>query len=122
MRIVTARVHHSDFLSVVSCFHLRRERQIDLLGYRQSIHVRAQCHDLAGPASTKNSDNAGVSDACLYFNAKASQMIGHDLRRACLAITELRMLMDIPPPSDDFAFDLSRAAIDFSCGWSLRKQ
>ena len=49
-------------------------------------------------------------------------MIGNNFRRAGLTITELRMLMDIPPPGDDFAFDLSRPAIDFSRGWVLREQ
>ena len=47
--VVTARVHHAGLLAVPLRLRRRLERQIDLLGDRQRIHVGSQRHDRARP-------------------------------------------------------------------------
>ena len=118
--IVTAGVHHADFLPVVGRLHLRRKREAHLFGDRQCVHVCTQRNDLARPAASEDSHDASVRDAGSNLDAETSQMIGHDLCRACFAIPELRMLMKVTAPRDDFARDLFFATVDLCRCRALR--
>src|SRR5262245_34538443 len=115
--VVTARMHHSDFLAVVIGFHFRSERQIDLLCNWQGIHIGAKCYHLARLGPSQDSNYAGVSDACFDFNFETPQVFRNQRGGTCLAITQLRMLMDITPPGDDLAFDLFGTSVDFAGCW-----
>ena len=118
--VVTAGVHHADFLPVVGRLHLRSKRQADLFGDRQCVHVRTERNDLARPAASEDTHDASVRDAGSNLDAETSQMIGHNLCRACFAIPELRMLVNVTTPRDHLASDLFFATIDFSRQWTLR--
>jgi hypothetical protein len=117
MRVVTAGMHHADRLPVVGRLHLRRKRQARLFGDRQSVHVCTQRNDLSRPAASEDTHDASVRDASSNLDAETSEMIGHDLCRACFAIPELRMLVNVTAPRDHLAGDLFLATIDLCrCG------
>ena len=120
VRVVTARVHHADFLTVVGRFHLRSKRHAHLFGDRQSVHVCTKRNHLARLAASKDTDDAGVRDAGANLDAETSQMIGHDLRRACFTIPQLRMLVNVTTPGDHLASDLFFAPIDLCRQRTLR--
>jgi hypothetical protein len=111
--VVTARVHHADFLPVVGRLHLRRKRQVDLFGNGQAVHVGAKRNDLSRHTSTQHADDAGVRDAGADLDAEAAKMIGHEPGRADFTIPKLGILVNITAPSHDVVCDLLCAAVDF---------
>jgi hypothetical protein len=60
VHVVAARVHDADFLAVVGRALLRSERQVDLLGHRQRVHVGAQRHDAALLGAAQDAHDTGV--------------------------------------------------------------
>ena len=99
--VVAAGVHHRHGLAVVLRRNLRGERQAGLFGDRQSVHVGAQGHDLAGLAALQDTDDPGLADSGAHFHAQAAQMVGDHLGGANLAVAEFGMLMQIAAPGDD---------------------
>ena len=85
-----------------------------------AVHVRPQRHDLARLAASKDADDAGVRDAGSNLDPETSQMIGHDLRRACFTIPQLRVLVNVTTPGDHLASDLFFAPIDLCRQGTLR--
>ena len=74
-----------------------RQKELDLLGHRQCIHVCAQCHDGAFTAP-QNAYNAGVGYAGVHFHAEGLQVICNKPCRAKLPH------MNIPPPGDNLIY------------------
>ena len=101
VRIVAARVHHADGLAVVFALHCRIERKVDFLGDRQRIHVGADRELRAGLAALQDAGDAGVRDAGAHLVAELLELARNELRRAHLAVAELRMLVQVAPPRGD---------------------
>ncbi len=112
VRVMPAGVHDADFLAVVSRACGRLERQVDLLGDRKRVHVRAEGHDAPRLAAFQNADDAGVSNGRLHFDPELAQTVRDELRRACLTVSELGMLMDVAAAGDDLRLDLLRGIVD----------
>jgi hypothetical protein len=105
VRIVPAGVHHAAVLAVPLGADLAREGHVHFLGDRQGIHVRPQGHDRPGACALKRADDAGMGDLLDdLVEAEGAQVVGHDLRRARLAIAELGVLVEIAAPGDDLGF------------------
>ncbi len=100
VRVMAAGVHHTDGLVAVGGGGTRAERQIDLLGDGQCVHVRAQRDGRTGLAALEHTHHTGLGDAGLHLEAEALQVIGHDLRGAELAVGEFGVLVKIAPPTD----------------------
>ena len=112
MVVVAAGVHHADFLPVVLRLHCRLERQVDFLGHRQRVHVRAQRDDRTGTTATEHTDHARVRDAGLHLEPELLQVLGHDLRCAEFAVAEFRVLVKVAAPGDDLdSSSLARRSI-----------
>ena len=112
--VVAAGVHHADLLAVVRRLRRRLERQVDLLGDRQRVHVGAQRHDLSGLAALEDADDAGLRDAGLHLEPERPKVLGDDLRRSDLAVAELGVLVDVAAPGDHFRHDGLYSRVDFS--------
>ena len=112
MRIVSAGVHDADFLSVVGAAHRRLERQVDLLGDRERVHVRSQSGDASRFAAAKNADDPSVRDRRAHFDAQLFEFVGDQLRCAELAIAELGMLMDVAAALDHRRLHFLRRLVD----------
>ena len=74
--VVTAGVHHARLLAAPVGAHLGGERQVDLLGYRQRIHVGAQRDDGTRLAPLEHGDNAGVAHLLAHVVAELLQVLG----------------------------------------------
>ena len=101
--VVSAGVHDPGLLTPFHiAFAVDLNGQIDLLGDRQTVHVRAQRHDWPGLAALENADHgrgrAGHAD--LHFDAERSQVVGDELRGAGFLHAEFGMLMQVAPPGD----------------------
>ena len=106
MRVMAAGVHHPGFLAGPGGFHFRRKGQIDFLGHRQRVHVRAQCDDRTRLATLEQRHDAGVRHAGPDFEAKRPEVFGNDARSAEFAIAEFGIAVDVMPPFDHFGLDL----------------
>jgi hypothetical protein len=113
MGVVAAGMHHADRFAVPGRAHGRGERQIELFGHRQRIHVGAQRDDRAGQPAAQKADHAGVRDAAAHLvEAEMAQMLGDDRRGAVLAVAELRVRMEIAPPRDHLRLERRCRGID----------
>ena len=74
----------------------------DFLDDGQRIHVGAQRHDLSWLAAFEHADDAGLADAGLHLHAELAQMVGDELAGARFAVRQLRVLVDVATPGDDF--------------------
>ena len=110
--VVAARVHDADFLAVPLRLRGGLERQIDLLGHRQRVHVRAQRHDRPRLAAAQHRDDASVGHAGRDLVAELLQFVGDDLGGAQFAIAQLGMLVKVAAPGHDLRGQLLRQAID----------
>ena len=59
-----------------------------------------------------NRDHAGIGHARADLEPQRPQMVGNELRRPHLAIAQLRMLMDVPPPRNHLRLDSRRETIE----------
>ena len=111
--VVAAGVHDADRLAVPLRLHLRGEREVDLLGHRQRVHVGAQRHHRAGQRALQQADHAGVGDAGAHLvEAEPLQVLGDDAGGAELAVAELGVGMDVASPGDHPALDLLGGGVD----------
>ncbi len=113
VRIVAAGMHHAGLLACPLRPDLGRERHIDLLGHRERVHVGTQGHDRTGFAAAQHRDHAGVGHTRTHFEPQRLQVVGHQFRRPHLPIAQLRVLMDVAPPRNDFRFETGGKLIDF---------
>ena len=98
--VVSARMHHADFLPVERRPRRRLEGQVNHFRDRQPVHVGSQRHDASGQPSPEDADHTGFRHAGLDLQAKGPEVIGDDLRRADLAVRQLGVLMNIATPGD----------------------
>jgi hypothetical protein len=92
---------------------------------RQAVHIGTQGDDWPRFAAHQGPDHTGVGDAGLDFiEPEIPQVLG-DLRRGPeFTIRELRVLVQVTPPFDDFRFDRRerpvQAVLAVLCQSSLR--
>jgi len=82
-------------------------------------HYRHAKQDRTGLIAAQQRHHTCMRDLCLHFQAKAAQMVGNQFCRANLPITQLRVLMDIAPPGNDFALDFGGTLVDLGCEATL---
>ena len=98
--IMSAGVHDTHRLAAECRRDARSERDIHLLGDWQTIHVCAQHDRGTGTPAFQQCDDTGFRDAGFHGQAEPTQMICDELRRAELAIRQLRILVQIATPRD----------------------
>ena len=86
MAVMAAGMHDADVLSVVGRADFRSERQIDLFGDRQRVHVRAQRNHRSRFPGVQQSDHAGMRDPGLDGKPERTQVSGDDAGGAHFAI------------------------------------
>ena len=101
MGVVAAGVHDRHGPPLPRRRDLGSERQAGLFLDRQSVHIGAQGHDLAGLAALEDPDHAGLAHALADLEAQGLQLLGDDGGGADLLVAELRMLMNVAAPGDD---------------------
>ena len=112
MRVVPAGVHDTDVLSVELRPHGRLERHVDLFDHRERVHIGAERHDAPRFAAVENADDAGVRDRRLHLDAQRLELVRDELRGPELAVSELRVLVDVTAAGDDGRFELRCGRID----------
>ena len=112
--VVAAGVHDAHVHVVVLGSHRALEREIDLLGDRQRVHVGAEGHHTARPSASQHPDHAGMSHTGLHLEPERLEMIGDQLRGPELPVPELGVLVDVTPPGHDLGHDLLHPGIDFT--------
>jgi hypothetical protein len=48
----------------------------------------------------------------LHLHAQAAQVIGNQLGGSGFPVAQFRVLVNVPPPRDDFGLDLTGSAVD----------
>ena len=112
VRVVPAGVHDADVLPVVLGRRLAGEGDVDLFANRQPVHVGAQRHHRARPAALEDGDDAGAGDAGLRLEPEGLEAVGDVLRGLDLAVGELRPLVEIPAPLEQFGLDRGGELVD----------
>ena len=107
--VVAAGVHHPDRLPLPGRGRLAGERQVDLLGDRQRVHVGAQRDDRARPAALDHGHDAGPRHAGPRLEAERAEPLGDELRGLDLAVAELRVLVEVAAPLDELRAARERA-------------
>ena len=110
--IVAAGVHHADLATVVLGASGGLERNIDLLGHRQRIHVGPKGHDGTRLAAAEHGNDAGVGHVRANLQAEAAQVVGDDLGRPRLAIPQFGVLVEVATPGDDLGHHLRCGAVN----------
>jgi hypothetical protein len=113
--VVAAGVHHTYLLTAIFGPGLGLERQIDLFGDRQCIHIGAQRDGRAGSGTFQQRRDPGDANAGLHLQIERLQALGDDLGGAHFAVAELRIRMKIAPPLDDFVVDGLGGSVELAC-------
>jgi len=103
---MAAGMHDPGFLAGPGGFHFRRKGQIDFLGHRQRIHVRAQGDDQTRLATLQQRNDAGVRHPGMDLEPERPEMFGHNARGAEFAVAEFGIPMDVMVSFDHFRFEL----------------
>ena len=78
------------------------------------VHVGAQRHHRARPAALEDGDDAGAGDAGLRLEPEGLEAVGDVFRRLDLAVGELRALVQIPAPLEQFGLDRGGQLVDLA--------
>jgi hypothetical protein len=104
--VVATGVHHADVLAVPGRARLRRERQVDVLGHRQRVHVGTKRDDRPRESALQQADHAGVCNPAAHLvEAEVAQVRLDDGGGAELAVAELGVRVQVTPPGDDPSLD-----------------
>ena len=114
VRVVPARVHDPDVLPFILGRRLAGEGDVDFFANRQAVHVGAQRHHRARPAAFEDGDDSGAGDAGLRLEPEGLETVGEIFRRLDLAVGELRALVQIPAPLEQFGLDRRRELVDLA--------
>ena len=114
MRIVPARMHNADFLSVKLCSFFGRERQRVSFGDRKRVHVRTKTDDRPWRATFQNADDSGFYNAGSYLDAELSQFVRNKFPGIHFPIGKLWKLVKLSSPLDDLGQHLGRGSIDLA--------
>ncbi len=105
--VMTAGVH--------AAFRFRRVRLVGLFEDRQRIHVGAQADHLAAAvaASANDADHARPAYPGDYFvEAESAQLFGNGRGRPVDLVEDLRVLVQVMPPSDDVVLEIGETVDD----------
>ena len=105
MHVVPAGMHNAYLVAAVLTFLYRFEWQVDLLDNRQRIHVCAKCDQRTRLTALQYGNDAGVSDACLYFQAHAFQFRRNFGGCFEFTVTEFRIFVKMSPPLNDLLLE-----------------
>ena len=103
--IVSAGVHHADFLVVVGGAHFGGEGQVGVFGHREGVHVGAHRDHRPRTAAAQHADDAGVRDLLPHFvEAERPQVLGDPPRRLEFPVPQFGELVDVLAESDGLLF------------------
>ena len=117
--VVATGVHHPDRLPLPGRGDLAGERQVDLLGHRQRVHVGAQGDDRARPSALDHGDDAGPGHTGPRLEPERPEPLGDELRGLDLAVAELGALVQVAAPLDELRAARRQRGVD-PCGHRRR--
>ena len=112
VRVVPAGVHDGDALALVGAGGAAGERQVDLFGHRQRVHVGAQRDHRPRPRALDHRHHAGLGDAGARREAHLAQPLGDVARGLELLVRELGVRVQMAPPLDQPTGDRAGAEVD----------
>ena len=111
--VMAAGMHDTYLLPAVLRAHRGSERQARRFRHRQRVHVRPQSHHGPGQPALQDAHHAGMRHAgANLVELQRPQLFGHQRRRTEFAVTQLRVLVNVVAPRDDFRLYLRRTLLN----------